>query len=288
MIKIENIRVAGFIPAIQSIRNSYASWDKGDSEYVVEVSNDAGITCYDGIIFGDNDLKLAKNLIKAGEPHCKFRRMIAVWMDITAPLYWWKQFDTYKIGTVANSESTMHNIADNQFTNDMFSISDSVKRSEAFQNILVELNNLRRLYKREPKENKQYFNDIIALLPESYNQRRSVMLNYSVLANMYEQRKNHKLGEWAEFCDIIVGVPHGWMITGDVENGAIANYRSNKREIKEMDWENKMYTACDMLRDGAPVSRIAMTLGLSESTVLNYVTKFEEEKMNGRENTSEE
>lgn len=278
MIKVDNIFIGGFVPALRSIRNSYASWNKADNEYITDkfiTEIDYGnipllAIRYDGVIFGDNDYKLAERLIRAGEPHCKFRRMIVVWMDITAPLYWWKQFDTYKIGTVANSESTMHNICDHEFTNEDFSITDTVKRSEAFQSTLIFLNSLRRMY-NSTKE-KRYFDDIISALPESYNQRRSVMLNYSVLAAIYKQRKGHKLQEWKDFCDIIEMFPHAWIFT------------TNKSGYTE--WlEDARQKAKELRENGKTVKEIADEFGVSEAIIINWITG--EGLNNGGDNKSE-
>ena len=271
MIKVDNVFVGGFVPAFRSIRNSYASWDKSDNEYIinsftidVHPAKTLTITRYDGVIFGDNDYELAKRLVKAGEPHCKFRRMIVVWMDITAPLYFWKQFDTYKVGTVANSESTMHNVTDSEFTNEDFSITDAVKRSEAFQSTLIFLNNLRRMY-NNTKE-KRYFDDIISVLPESYNQRRSVMLNYSVLASIYKQRKGHKLQEWKDFCEFIELFPHAWIFT------------TNKSGYTE--WlEDARRKAKELRENGKTVKEI------SEAIIINWITG--EGLNNGGDNKSE-
>ena len=238
MIKIENVEVMGWEAAIRGMRNPMNSWNNSDSGYVYAdkvttehiIAEDHG----DGIPFviGTNDRDLMKRLRNAGTDHRKFMRMIAVYVDITAPLYWWKEFDTYKVGTVANSCSTMHKIADKKFTLEDFScehlgvtvpaeLNDGI---EVFQNLWIEslkrtiedLNIARSYYIREQNADlkKQYWLQMIQLLPSSYNQRRTVMLNYEVLANMYKSRKNHKLDEWHTLCDWIKTLPYSELITG--------------------------------------------------------------------------
>lgn len=182
---------------------------------------------------GPNDFDLMKRLRNAGIDHRKFMRMISVYVDITAPLYWWKEFDTYKVGTVANSCSTMHKIADKKFMLEDFScehlldVTTSTDNESVclggiwhsslgvFLNLLEYLNHFRMLY-LETKD-KKYWWQMIQLLPSSYNQRRTVMLNYEVLANMYKSRKNHKLDEWHVFCDWIMGLPYSELITGEFD-----------------------------------------------------------------------
>ena len=206
MIKIENIMQAGFKPAIRGMRNSWNSWDKSDSligqceVYSEKWYDEATYECGIGL----NDLELMKKLIKAGGEHRKFMRMIVVWVDIEAPLYWWKQFDTYKIGTTANSCSTMHTIHDKPFEVNDFSF-ENVHPVDA-NDIVATLNKIRRTF-IETKD-KEYWNAIIQMLPESYNQRRTVCLNYEVLHNIYHQRRGHKLGEWHEFCEFIESLPY--------------------------------------------------------------------------------
>ena len=284
MIKVDNVFVGGFVPAFRSIRNSYASWDKSDNEYIINSfttdihpAKTLTITRYDGVIFGDNDYKLAERLVRAGEPHCKFRRMITVWMDITAPLYFWKQFDTYKIGTVANSESTMHNICDSEFNIGSFSSTTSLIHNEAFLDVIVELNKLRRFYIHCKENNDKegmakWFDEIIKLLPESYNQKRTVMLNYSVLAGIYQQRKGHKLQEWRDFCDIIEMFPHAWIFT------------TNKSGYTE--WlEDARHKAKELRENGKTVKEIADEFGVSEAIIINWITV--EGLNNGGDNKSE-
>lgn len=202
MIKIENIEVFGWEAAIRGMRNPMNSWDKSDS---FEFPPDE-----DGILWiGSNDLKLMQSLIRAGTDHSKFMRMINVTMDITAPLYWWKEFDTYKVGTVANSCSTMHKIHSKEFTLEDFSHEHLFTDDEAlsFLNHLISGLNFYRNKYIETKD-KQYWWQMIQLLPSSYNQKRTVQLNYQVLRNIYFSRKNHKLDEWRDFCKMIEELPY--------------------------------------------------------------------------------
>lgn len=237
MLKIENTEVMGWEAAIRGMRNPMNSWEMSDSLFgknleIPYLQNNPiilidknGVETY----IGDNDLNLMKRLRNAGTDHRKFMRMITVYVDITAPLYWWKEFDTYKVGTVANSCSTMHKIADKEFTLEDFSceklinsmcmeIQEQHIRISPMQAILTTiecLNSYRELY-LETKD-KKYWWQMIQLLPSSYNQRRTVMLNYEVLANMYKSRRNHKLDEWHTFCDWIESLPYSELITGDAK-----------------------------------------------------------------------
>lgn len=226
MIQIERTQVFGWESAIRGMRNPMNSWDKSDSDYKTLDTGDALIRSNDYII-GPNDLKLMKNLSKAGPDHGKFLRMINVTCDINAPLYWWKEYDTYKVGTVANSCSTMHKIHAKKFTMDDFSHEHlSEERdicsldccSEDILDVVIEaLNNYRNLYleadnklknreltdaeiKHITAQRKRFWWKIIQLLPSSYNQKRTVQLNYQVLKSMYNARKSHKLDEWHDFC----------------------------------------------------------------------------------------
>lgn len=209
----------GWEEAVRGMRNPMNSWALSDSR-VSEFTNDGK----GGFVFGDNDLKLASKLAAAGSDHAKFRRMITVYADITAPLYWWKEYDTYKVGTVANSCSTMHKIGEKEFEESDFSIEHlgvydyddegnvcyrNLWISE-FPKIIEYLNIARRFYLEEtrPYVKKQYWWQMIQFLPSSYNQRRTVMMNYEVLSNMYHARKNHKLDEWLDFCKWISDLPY--------------------------------------------------------------------------------
>ena len=245
MIKIENSEVIGWEYAIRGMRNPMNSWEKSDSGYcgrdllrdcrTCVHRNTSYPACYSGFDLGPNDHDLMMRLRNAGTDHRKYMRMIAVYVDITAPLYWWKEFDTYKVGTVANSCSTMHKIAAKEFTLEDFSCehlgviiqTDLNDGEEVFQNPWIEslkrtikdLNIARDFYIREQNADlkKKYWLQIIQLLPSSYNQRRTVMLNYEVLANIYKSRKNHKLDEWREFCTWIESLPYSEIITGSRE-----------------------------------------------------------------------
>lgn len=243
MIKIENVVLPHekqWETVIRGMRNPLNSWDKSDSEECRNIfCGDCDGECLphtNGFIIGSNDLDLMKRLDKAGTEHRKFMRMITVYVDITAPLYWWKEFDTYKVGTVANSCSTMHKIAAKEFTLEDFScehlrndgmFGDSLG---ALKYIISLLNFWRDRYNESDEERRDYFNyngypsvlskkdawwQLIQLLPSSYNQKRTVMLNYEVLANMYHQRKNHKLDEWRTFCERIKTLPCSELITGE-------------------------------------------------------------------------
>ena len=234
MIKIENTEVIGWQAAIRGMRNPLNSWSKSDSEFGVQYH---GCDTYIGL----NDLKLMKTLAKAGNDHGKFLRMINVTLDITAPLYWWKEFDTYKVGTVANSCSTMHKIHAKEFELDDFSHEhlidgdkecidedDWVDVSEdgcdmdqwdaiEFVKMIVRALNVYRLRYLETKD-KKYWWQMIQLLPSSYNQRRTVQLNYQVLKTMYYARKEHKLDEWREFCKWIEELPYFREIVLNADN----------------------------------------------------------------------
>ena len=207
MIKIENTEVYGWEAAIRGMRNPMNSWEKSDSVYSM---GDA--------LIGPNDHDLMMRLAKGGPVHAKYRRMITVTVDITAPLYWWKEFDTYKVGTVANSCSTMHKIHDKEFTLDDFShehlIQDSNSSLGALLVTIDALNYNRALYLHSDKQDKALWWNMIQLLPSSYNQRRTVQLSYEALVSMYRWRKNHKLDEWREFCKWIESLPYSEIITG--------------------------------------------------------------------------
>lgn len=223
MIKIENVEVIGWEHAIRGMRNPMNSWEKSDSERKYETRHDMSGGYYE---IGPNDLDLMKRLRNAGTDHRKFMRIITVYLDITAPLYWWKEFDTYKVGTVANSCSTMHKIAAKEFMLDDFShehlscidIGGGVGSPyRLLQQTIMMLNECRTLYLQT--NDKEYWWQMIQLLPSSYNQKRTVMLNYEVLANIYKSRRNHKLDEWVEFCKWIETLPYSELITGkDKEN----------------------------------------------------------------------
>ena len=201
MIKIEKIKVEGFEPAIRGMRNPMNSWYKSDSFFDDYVS-----------YIGDEDKNLASRLAKEGSPNRKFLRMITVWMDITAPLYWWKEFDTYKVGTVADSCSTMHKIHSDPITEDDFSTEHlSLESKVVLSHLIGYIEDMRGYF--TTTDNKDYWWQIIQLLPSSYNQRRTVMLNYEVLTQIYKWRRNHKLDEWRHFCGQIEQLPWHELIT---------------------------------------------------------------------------
>ena len=259
MIKFERTEVMGWEHAIRGMRNPMNSWEKSDSGkiywngtwYTLDPVIRSYFTDYGmNLLIGPNDLDLMRRLVKGGPVHAKYRRMITVYVDITAPLYWWKEFDTYKVGTVANSCSTMHKIAAKEFTLDDFSCEHlldetftfNIIPTAIFRGLIDCLNENRRLYLQT--KDKKYWWQMIQLLPSSYNQKRTVMLNYEVLANIYKSRRNHKLDEWAEhnsllkkedddipgvtvlnhekepyfgFCDWLKTLPYSELITGDVD-----------------------------------------------------------------------
>ncbi len=224
MIKFENTEVSGWESAIRGMRNPMNSWKKSDSRWEPQFDTETG-PCHGFFVIGPNDLNLMARLRNAGTDHRKFMRMITVYVDITAPLYWWKEFDTYKVGTVANSCSTMHKIAAKEFTPEDFShehlFTEENLRYEAEPDSLKLLNtiinalNVYRLAYLEEGD-KSIWWQMIQLLPSSYNQRRTVMLNYEVLANIYKSRKNHKLDEWSVgFMEWIESLPYSELITGE-------------------------------------------------------------------------
>ena len=241
MIKLENTEVLGWEAAIRGLRNPMNSWEKSDTGWKVNYpeenvrvvsTDDEGF--YD-LVIGPNDADLMMRLAKAGSVDAKYRRMIVVTVDITAPLYWWKEFDTYKVGTVANSCSTMHKIHSKEFTLEDFSCEHLLcvetydgdehdvpyvsyaERLIRFSptgvlNVIINmLNKCRELFLQT--KDKKYWYQMIQLLPSSYNQRRTVMLNYEVLAGIYPKRKDHKLDEWHDFCDWIKSLPYSEIIT---------------------------------------------------------------------------
>ncbi len=197
MIKIENAVTTGWQAAIRGMRNPMNSWLKIDS--------------FDDKL-GENDRELMKKLERSGSDHAKYRRMIVVTMDIVAPLYWWKEFDTYKVGTVTNSCSTMHKIAEKEFTLENFSHEHMNIASETCLETTIGYLNLFRQSFLENHDKDNWW-QMIQLLPSSYNQRRTILLNYEVLANIYKSRKNHKLDEWREFCKWIESLPNSFLIS---------------------------------------------------------------------------
>ena len=253
MIKLENYEVMGWEHAIRGMRNPMNSWEKSDSCSAYENCIDCNVRelCDEQIkrgeelafFVGPNDHELMMKLAKGGPVHAKYRRMIAVYVDITAPLYWWKEFDTYKVGTVANSCSTMHKIHEKEFTMEDFSCeklfgypergnAEAVKTTPLIEDpfdgyyefcptylleLTIEMLNKCRSMFLETND-KKYWWQMIQLLPSSYNQKRTVMLNYEVLAGIYPMRKNHKLDEWREFCQWIETLPYSEIIIGEKED----------------------------------------------------------------------
>lgn len=214
MLKIEKTDIHGWEAAIRGARNSFNSWDKSDSYF--------GLMC-DGDrtedFIGCSDISLMKKLAKAGPSHAKYRRFITMTMDVTGPLYWWKEMDTYKVGTVGNSCSTMHKIADKEFELEDFSIEHLYPGTlPTFKAILAELNCHRYGYLHT--DYKEDWWQMIQLLPSSYNQKRTLLVNYEVLANIYHQRKGHRLDEWKTFCEWIEGLPMSEIITGEEPKAA--------------------------------------------------------------------
>lgn len=261
MIKFENVEIAGWKPAIRGMRNPKNSWEKSDSgvctthgpahcaDCVYSDCHHDDVDIGTKYILGPNDHDLTTRLSNAGTDHRKFMRMVAVYVDITAPLYWWKEFDTYKVGTVSSSCSTMHKIADKEFILDDFShehllnMYNNAHGDALFlngaPNIRVDGNDLLCLtinvlnyYRKRYIEtkNKRYWWQMIQLLPSSYNQKRTIMLNYEVLANIYKSRNNHKLDEWREFCAWIKSLPYSELVTHVVQKEDI---QSNPIEDQE-------------------------------------------------------
>ena len=228
MIKIENVVLPSaqqWEAVIRGMRNPMNSWDKMDSEITFNDNPAVLEDAYPQFFMGDADHELAQKLADSGSVHAKYRRMIPVYLDITAPLYLWKEFDTYKVGTVSNSCSTMHKIHAKKFELSDFScehLFHNVNDTEMWldidffnvlDNTIFYLNKARELYL--DTKDKNYWWQMIQLLPSSYNQKRTVMLNYEVLANIYPMRKNHKLDEWRDFCKWIETLPYSELITGE-------------------------------------------------------------------------
>lgn len=225
MIEFEHTEVMGWEAAIRGMRNPHNSWDKSDSKCLRKEDGHIIASRYE---IGPNDHDLMMHLVKAGTDHRKFMRMIVVYMDVTAPLYWWKEMETYKVGTVSNSCSTMHSIHKEPFSLDDFSREsleefyfnpfeglDEYGPGEALIDAVRMLNFCREEYIKTNE--KKWWRQMIQILPSSYNQRRTLMLNYEVLANIYRARRNHKLTEWREFCRWIETLPYSELITGGAE-----------------------------------------------------------------------
>ena len=304
--------IHGLAPAMHGMRNPMNSWDRGDTN----VKNR-----FDEV--GPKDLELAKKLALGGPVHAKYRRMIMVWVDITAPLYWWKEFDTYKVGTVANSCSTMHKIQDKEFTLDDFSCehlifeksvpdedywyeadtdgewealndeycgvvdSDFIGYNsfpgESLKYTITFLNRARDLYLKT--KDKKYWWQMIQLLPSSYNQKRTVCLNYEVLSHIYADRRNHKLDEWHTFCDWIETLPHAEEMIFPQKEVALAESREAKRiyTIKK----DALYQFVGYLADENKPSEIAEFIGIPESCVRMLLLDLGMEALDENSNKSE-
>ena len=311
MIKIENVRTVGWEAAIRGARNPMNSWEKSDSLFLDYAEDDCVVVChdisgvkhriipedwldklYDGVKIGPNDLKLLTNLAKAGSDEAKFRRMIVAYVDITAPMYWWKEADTYKVGTVRNSCSTMHKIHAKEFTPEDFSTEhlfnfkdiapefgmdeDQALAAGAVGSDLTYytpegsirmscnvLNYFRDLYIQT--KDKKYWWQMIQLLPSSYNQRATLMLNYEVLANMYHARKNHKLDEWREFCKWIETLPYAEELIID------AGHEDTEKQLKDRIRYLETQLAEELYSKGLAIEDISNWMGMSETTIRNIV-----------------
>lgn len=280
MLKLEKTEVVGWEAAIRGMRNPMNSWDQSDSLFGNDLAipyaqnNPVVLIDKNGVetFIGDNDLDLMTRLRNAGTDHRKFMRMIEVYVDITAPLYWWKEFDTYKVGTVANSCSTMHKIHAKEFTVDDFShehLIDSIDENWDIAagdecrstplDILYDVINALNIYRETYLEtkNKKYWWQMIQLLPTSYNQKRTIMMSYEVLANIYKSRRHHKLDEWHTLCDWIEGLPYSEMITGG------ADYLNKKLTIPESD-EIIADTLRKLQSSDSPDKSKAILMGLYE------------------------
>lgn len=218
MIRIENVETYGWKAALRGMRNPKNSWDRSDTEYI---NNPYRLIEK----IGEKDLELAQRLADAGPVHGKFLRMITVTCDITAPRYWWIEFDTYKVGTVSDSCSTMHKITERDLTLDDFShehldryctglLKNTINEINRDRKCYVDFDKIQEQYGKSPVDKKKYWWYMIQLLPGSYNQKRTVQMNYAVLKNMYQYRKDHKLDEWRDFCAWIEGLPYSELITG--------------------------------------------------------------------------
>lgn len=255
MIKFENTVVSGWEAAIRGCRNPMNSWHLSDSGYKCPyIKNEERVCsgCTENMCIGPADMKMMTHLIKAGTDEAKFMRYIDVTVDITAPLYWWKEFDTYKIGTVANSCSTMHKIHEKEFTLEDFSTEHLINGTSKIN--LCGTIELMNQYRRQfvNTKDKEYWWQMIQLLPSSYNQRRTVKLNYQVLRAMYFARRNHKLDEWRDgFCEWVEGLPYSELITmnGKYED-LVEKYAELKVENDSLKECNKnLNEECDRLRD---------------------------------------
>ena len=289
MIKIENVSTVGWEVAIRGARNPMNSWDKSDTMFLDYAEDDCVVVChdisgvmhriipedwsdklYDGVKIGPNDLKLLSNLAKAGSDEAKFRRMIVVYVDITAPMYWWKEADTYKVGTVRNSCSTMHKIHAKKFTLEDFSYDHIGSAESELQRCIDILNIARGMFLRT--KDKAHWWSMIQLLPSSYNQRATLMLNYEVLANMYHARKNHKLDEWHDFCAWVETLPYAKELIvdaghEDTEDQLRARFKSYENQIEYLE----ITMAKELYSRGMSTLDISEKIGIGESTIRKIV-----------------
>lgn len=290
MINISNIVMVSpeqmkFI--IEGMRNPLNSWDKSDSEYYAETVNKYGNTEKSDFLLGCEDHKLMCKLSAAGTDHRKFMRMMPVYVRITAPLYWWKEFDTYKVGTVANSCSTMHKITSKEFTLDDFSIehmsNGAIKTINETIDIMNDFRESYLKYDAMSSEDKKHFDfgivskkdiwwQLIQLLPSSYNQTRNVMMNYETLANIYEARKKHKLDEWRDFCKFIEKLPYSELICGLPTSTEESNVEESPR------WNLNEPIKCMRCNGTGHVRVSPHVFGISECPVCNGTGKFAKTK----------
>lgn len=286
-IKLENVVLASpeqmeFI--IQGMRNPMNSWEKSDTNI------DPDLYSLENIDLGENDHSLMQRLSNAGTEHRKYMRMMPVYVRITAPLYWWKEFDTYKIGTVANSCSTMHKIAEKEFTLDDFScehicirqsmdiLKETIDALNVFRDVYLNGGNLRYEngnIKCLGKKDKEIWWQMIQLLPSSYNQTRNVMLNYEVLANIYRQRKNHKLDEWREVCKWIESLPYSELITVDSREAIKEELRKEIMKVREIPapWEPYDTVVQTIANPGYSIPADEIKTGIMETADRRYGEK---------------
>lgn len=220
MIKIETLEIDGMAPALHGMRNPLNSWDRADSYHTYIENPETGNRAKFEFFMGDNDHELAIRLAKSGSTHAKYRRMIVVYADILAPLYWWKEFDTYRMGVEKNSCSTMHKIQAKEFTFEDFSCEHmSEPTKNLLDDVIFSLNTNRKEFNNRDFDDPKYsWWQMIQSLPSSYNQKRTVMMSYEALSSMYRDRKDHKLDEWRDFCAWVKNLPYSEIITLEEEN----------------------------------------------------------------------
>lgn len=298
MLKIEKTEVVGWGPVIRGMRNPLESWDRSDSnigfgnvfccDCGCKDMEPCGQSCVD---IGPNDLDLMTRLREAGTDHRKFMRMITVYTDITGPSYFWKEFDTYKVGTVANSTSTMHKIHTKEFTLDDFScehIGDVPNCDPSYYNaleaVIGALNEARRCYL--DTKDKKYWWQMIQLLPFSYHYTRTVMLNYEVLANMYKSRRNHKLDEWHIFCDWVESLPYSELITGSESKKTAAIGNALSKGLRE--GLDDIRRTVERIQDTAYPDISGFRVGMVGTSLMALNLTKNQNECEKREETSEE